>query len=790
MQQKPGTSLKDIDLEYYFTRYINLIWRWKWYIILSGPIIILAWSIYFLKFGTVKQELDATAIIALENAQDMSAVREMGRTPESGVELIKSRNFMTSIVNKLSLRFVLSEFQRNEIFDSVKVDSTAIPGVYFFEVDEDKRNYQLFFLNSGFGPEKRLIESGELIKLSSILRNGVYVQFTERFLKDPKNFNYAILKMRAAVDRLRKSILIQSGTLSSGSMYCNIISKGKDYPLITKIANVIANEFVDISNGSKRKRAKEFIDVLEKQLETANGQLRAAQDSVDNFRRRYPSVGLGADMMNNVSNLALLESGSVNNKSWADEAQRLRTRLATATDMDRVLYINEALIFLSSRGNTAAAVLQQEFSQLSARQQQLTAGYDRSHPYVIENLNKIAEVRAKTDALLSEFASSATNSAQTQINQLQDLTNRLHGLPVLQTKLAELERQLQVTSQIHSTILSRYNQAKISDAVKVEGIYVMDYAIEPEPFSDFMNTLIKLGIGFLIGLMVSVGPPILWDFLDKTARTENDLSKMLDITVLESMPEIIDPKLKKQKKKEPRKKGTSPKARKIEDKLITADYSPNYANEIFRSLRAKIMLRMHDIEKKCIIISSYGVSEGKSLMVSNIAITMAQQQLRTVLIDGDIRRGVIHNSFVLNKKPGLSNFLFSEEPVSADSVKALLQPAHVPNLSIISSGANVPNPSELLSLPRFSTLIETLKLFFDVIIFDTPPLSVAADAAIVSNLFNANILIVKAGYTNVINLRKKLKEYPTFKKKVIGVVLNYALLDRKLKEYKYSAYHY
>lgn len=790
MQQKPVNSLRELDLEYYVTRYLNLLWRWKWYIVISGPIITIIWSIYFLKFGTVKQELDATAILALENEQNMSAVREMGGTPESGVELIRGRNFLTSIVNQLSLRFALSEHQRNEIFDSIQVDSVAIPGMYYFELDEEKRNYQLYFLNSGFGPEKKMIETGELVKLSSIVRNGVFIQFNERFLKDPFRFSFAVLKMRAAVDRLRKNVQVQSGTLSSGSLYCNIVSKGKDYPLITQIANVIADEFVDISNGSKRKRAKEFIDVLQKQLETANGQLKAAQDSVDNFRRRYPNVGLGADIMNNVASLASLESGSVNNRSWAEEALRLRSRLATATDNDRVLYINESLIFLSSRGNTAAAVLQQEFTQLSSRQQQLTTGYDRSHPYFTENLNKIAEVRVKTEALLSEYANSATNMAQMQTSQFRDLTNRLHGLPVLQTRLAELERQLQVTSQIHSTILSRYNQAKIADAVKLEGIYVMDYAIEPEPLSDFVNTIIKLGIGLIVGLLVSIGPPVLWDFLDKAARTENDLSKMLEITVLESIPEITDPKLKKKKKKEPKKRGTAPKVRKIEDKLVTADYSPNYTNELFRSLRAKIMLRMHDIEKKLIIVSSYGMSEGKSLIVSNLAITMAQQQLRTVLIDGDIRRGVIHNSFVLNKKPGLSNFLFSEAPVTLDSAKELLQPSHVPNLSIISSGANVPNPSELLSLRRFTELIETLKQFNDIIILDTPPLSVAADAAIAANLFTACILIVKAGHTNVINLRKKLLEYPSFKKKVIGVVLNYALLERKLKEYKYSAYHY
>lgn len=790
MQQKPANaSLREFDFDYYLTRYLNLLWRWKWYILLSGPIVAIGWIIYFLNFGTVRPDLDAMATVAIEDAQNLSAVRDVGSAAESGVELMRSRNFLTMIVNKLSLRLVIPEYQRHQVFDSVSVDSTAPSGVYVFEVTPDKKGYELYFWGREFGPDKKLLESGEILKLSSFTRNGVYVHFAQSFLKEPVSFNYTIVQKRAAVERLRKTVIIQNGTLSSGANFCNIISKGKDYPMITKTVNLIANEFVDLSLGSKRRRATELIDVLEKQLATATEQLRIAQDSADNFRRRFPNVGLGAEMMSNVQSIASLESGSVNNSASAEEAQRLRSRLAMATNNDLALYVSEALIFLSARGVTAAAVLQQEFAQLSARQQQLIAGYDKSHPFVQENLNQILEVRSKTDALLSEYTENASNISLNQRNQVAGLTSRLHGLPVLQSRLAELERQVQVNSQIHSTILSRYNQAKIADAVKVEGVYVMDYAVEPEPLSDFMNKVIKMLIGVLIGLCVSIVPPILFDVLDKTVRTENDLSKMLEFTVLESIPEIKG-KNKTKVKKVKGKSGVPPKIREVDEKLITADYSPNYTNELFRSLRAKIMLRMHDIEKKLIVVSSYGMSEGKSLISSNVSITMAQQQLRTVLIDGDIRRGVLHNSFVLNKKPGLANFLFSDEPVTIDSVKMLLQKTHVPNLSIISSGVNVPNPSELLSLPRFKDLLEILKELHDVIVFDTPPLGVAADAAIVSKMFNGSIVVVKAGHTNVISLRKKLQEYPSFKKNVIGTILNGALFDRKMREYKYSAYHY
>jgi tyrosine-protein kinase Etk/Wzc len=620
------------------------------------------------------------------------------------------------------------------------------------------------------------------------------LKFSDYFLKNPFTFKYNVSHIRSAVDRLLSTVTTETRALvRNGPIYVSIKCKGRDYPVITSTTNLIVNKFIDLSQGAKNQKAKESIAILEKQLETVSEQLRIAQDSVENFRRRYPNVGLGSELMGNINMISSLESGSLASNAWAEEAQKIRSRLALSNDNDLGFYIKEALIFLAGRGVAGGAVLQQEFSQLLTRQQELLSGYDKSHPYVTDIKNKIVEVRTKADALLSEYATNASSESQRQSNQIQNMTSQMRGLPLLQSRLAELERQAQVTEKIHSTILERYQQAQISITANVEGISVMDYAVEPVPPSDFINFLIKLGIGFGLMLVFSFGPPIASDLLDKTVRSENELKKLMEFTVLESIPEIVkkdNSKNKKSMHKKQKVTTAAPKVRQIEEKLITADYTPELTNELFRSLRAKIMLHMHDIPKKTLIINSYGMSEGKSLICSNLAITMAQQQLKTLLIDGDIRRGVVHNSFVLNKKPGLSNFLFAESLVSVESTRDLIQNTHVPNLSIISSGANVPNPSELLSLPRFKELMECLKSIYDVIILDTPPLCVAADAAIAGVLFSACVLVVRAGRTNVIDFRKKLQEFPNLRKKVIGVVLNDTAIDRKMKEYRYSMYHY
>jgi tyrosine-protein kinase Etk/Wzc len=795
MQQQTQQSLRELDLAYYIQKYIALFWRWRLYIVMSGPLVAVGFFVYIIKFGSIKPDLEATATIVIDNAgKNNSGGIYSGNAEISGIELIRTRNFMASVANVLSLRFYISGYQRNQIFDSVFVDTTALSGQYLFEVGKETNDYKLYYTNRALNIENKVIESGGLYKLNEFTYNGVYLKFSDFFLKNPFTFSYGVANIRGAVDRLLRTVTIENRSLvRDGPVYVSIKCKGQDYAVITQTANFIVKKFIDISQGARKLKTQENIITLEKQLQAASEQLKVAQDSVENFRRRYPNVGLGSEMMSNVNIIASLESGSVATNAWAEEAQKIRSRLAMSNENDLSFYIKEALIFLSGRGIAGGAVLQQEFSQLLARQQELSNGYDKTHPYVIEARNRISEVRTKADALLSEYASNASAESLRQSNQVQSLTSQLRGLPLLQARLAELERQAQVTSKIHSDILTRYQQAQINESANVEGISVLDYAIEPYPPSDFINMLMKLGIGVALMLAVSFGFPILADLMDKTVRSEIELKKLMDFIVLESIPEIVKKDASKNKKAKQKKQkviSASPKVRKIEEKLITADYTPELTNELFRSLRAKIMLHMHDIPKKTIIVSSYGMCEGKSLIGSNLAITMAQQQLRTLIIDGDIRRGVIHNSFVLNKKPGLSNFLFSESPVSEESARELIQSTHVPNLSIISSGANVPNPSELLSLPRFKELMECLKNIYDVIILDTPPLCVAADAAIAGVLFSACVLIVRAGSTNVIDFRKKLLEFPNLRKKVIGLVLNGAMLDRKMKEYRYSMYHY
>ncbi|MHA1329332.1 MAG: CpsD/CapB family tyrosine-protein kinase [Promethearchaeota archaeon] len=166
--------------------------------------------------------------------------------------------------------------------------------------------------------------------------------------------------------------------------------------------------------------------------------------------------------------------------------------------------------------------------------------------------------------------------------------------------------------------------------------------------------------GFVISVVGAFGTILIFDFINPSIYDDTDIKSDIDLPILSSIPVIHD-----------------------EDE--------------FRMLRTHLLFNeAQDNAIKTLILTSLNANEGKSLTISNLAITIAQQKIPTVLIDADLRRGVLHRSFACEKKPGLSDLLNSSAGININNIQKILQETHVPNLFLISSGTQYPNPSELL----------------------------------------------------------------------------------------------
>lgn len=203
--------------------------------------------------------------------------------------------------------------------------------------------------------------------------------------------------------------------------------------------------------------------------------------------------------------------------------------------------------------------------------------------------------------------------------------------------------------------------------------------------------------------------------------------------------------------------------------LIT-DYAPkSHISEQFRTLRTNILYSDADKQLKTLVFTSSGASEGKSTVSGNVAVTFANQGLRTLLVDADTRRPTVHATFSLNNEKGLVNLLTTKEDLD---LADYIVPTSIDHLSVLPTGPLPPNPSELLSSKRMERLIETLAKNFDMVIFDVPPLDSVTDAQILASKVDATILVVPYGIAQkgaVLAAKEMLEKVDA---NIIGVVQN------------------
>lgn len=802
LPQQPG-SLRNIQFSSYVRHYLNLLLRWKFYIVLAFPTVTIIALAFCFKFLAVSPSLPATAIIGIEDPAKMTAVTDIGSIGQGRAELLTSRHFLLDVVKKLSFQLMIKKYPRHEIFDSVFVDSTAIPGTYKMSIDEKRgENYTITFSNKKIGISNKTIDAGRFTALSTIKGNGIYLKFADSFLKKPHTIKFNILEIEVAIEDLHKKIVVLSPETDRNIPNITVSVKGKDYQLITLCVNTIADLFVEKNLNFRKRKTENSMGIFEKEYETAKQELSVSQAALQDFRTRNPTVGLSSDAQQTVGSLSSLETNTFDSKGALTEAQTLRSRFAASPQDEKARIAGEVLVFLIGKQEITAAVLQGELSQALAQQQELQRGnYAPDHPRVVENKQKLDNLVSTIGATLNNFIAGIGTKIESKETNIQKLTNELRSLPSKELQLAELQRRQQVASDIYTAVLSRYNQAKVSESSEMSDFFIMDYAVPPiPPPGDYMKLI---AICFLLGLAAAFAPVIFFDMIDQTVRTEFDFMRMTRRTVLECIPVINPPKKKN-------KKGPSPEKAKIPDEtvhidvhdlneftedalkvkhLVTADSQPYYINEIFRSLRTKIVLLFREKEEKSIIITSLEKGEGKSTMAANLALSLSQQNQRILLIDGDLRRGTLHEFFGMEQSPGLSEFLSSRETQDTPVLGSLIRHTKIPNLYLITSGNPNTSSSELLSSPKFARIKEALSKKFDMIIFDAPPLGAVADAVVVNHLFGGYLIIVSAGTTNIIDLNKKIAEFPVLGKKLIGFVLNRAMVDNRILYYKNSKYY-
>jgi capsular exopolysaccharide synthesis family protein len=212
--------------------------------------------------------------------------------------------------------------------------------------------------------------------------------------------------------------------------------------------------------------------------------------------------------------------------------------------------------------------------------------------------------------------------------------------------------------------------------------------------------------------------------------------------------------------------------------LITHINPKSPISEQYRTIRTNIQFASIDKEVKTLMVTSSGPGEGKSTTVANLAVVLAQQGKRVLLIDGDLRKPTVHYTFKVSNIYGITNVLTRQT-----TLKDTVVTTKIPKVDVLPSGPVPPNPSELIDSKSMNDLIEEAKTLYDYVLFDTPPIIAVTDSQLLAHRVDGVILVVSSGKTQIEGAVKAKELLENANAKILGTVLN-------AKEMKNENYYY
>ena len=391
------------------------------------------------------------------------------------------------------------------------------------------------------------------------------------------------------------------------------------------------------------------------------------------------------------------------------------------------------------------------------------------------------------NTIASEFTSyvneEAQNQLQIQVSGLNDQIAGLEGdLATIQTELAELSvpendeneevqtqirelelEQTQIESQLSTLQQQSQSIASAVTSAQVQ-VTVSDPATPPDaPYAPRVAFYTLLGI--FVGLIIAIGAVALLEYMDNSVKADTDFMDLTGTAVLASI-------------------GVIPNLRPGGNQVYVVSEPRSPSAEAIRMLRANLEFAAAGQPINSLAVTSSNPSEGKSTVSANLAVVMAQAGMRTVLIDGDLRKPTLHKIFGIPNDRGLTRLLtHADEQWQAYSTRVA-----VPNLTLIPSGPVPPNPADLLSIDAFPELLERIGKDADMVIIDTPPVLAVSDPLVIARRVDAVLLVAKAGQTRRDSLRHSAEALQQGNIRLIGVVLNQQKSKDGVGYYYYEGY--
>lgn len=740
-------------------RYKAALARYKWVML---PIVVLGTIAGVIATRFIRPDYEAQARIWISaddggtgSGEDKSGpIRSEQIVHNSAwIELLRSYRISDAVVVKLGLFATPNKARDSVVLHGLALGPRFRPGRYQLDVDPRRGRY---LLSTSTGQR---VDSGAVG--DSIGRNiGLKWAPTPAVLQGRNSVEFTLVTPREASVAVAKHL---QATIPLNTNFLYLVYKDKDAERSAAVLNTWLDEFMKVAAELKRAKLKEFADTLDTQLKIAEQSLTREESGLQGFKVNtitQPSENLPVapgvtEVRDPVFGSFFAQKMDLENTTRDREAleaalQEFKNGNNSTTSLMAILSISN-----SAAGTELKSTIQR-LDSARAQLSSLKQFYTDDFPKVKETQQTVNRLQNQDIPQLARQYVATLRTREAELRRrIAGASNELQRMPARTIEEARRNRNVAVQAQLYTTLQERAEAARLAEKSAIPDVQVLDRAVAPlEPSSNTAPMLIAAGILGSIALAVLVA--LLLDHTDRRIRYPEQAVNDLGLTVLGAVPDLR--------------------------RTLSGSEDPEEAAQVveaFRSIRLNVR-HAFDVGPIMVTISSPGAGEGKSLVSSNLALSFAEAGYRTVLVDGDTRRGQLHTSFGVQQRPGLIDLL-----AGAASHDDIIVPTTHDNLALIPCGARRRQGPELLSSVAMEQLVARLKREYDVILFDSPPLAAGIDAFALGTVAGHMVMVLRVGRTDRRLAEAKLALLDRFPVHVLGAVMNDVRLTGEYEYYSY-----
>ena len=557
--------------------------------------------------------------------------------------------------------------------------------------------------------------------------------------------------------------------------------------------NSMANEFMDDSMRSRMTASQRTGEWLAGSIEDTKAKMEDAEEHLREFVQASGNIFAGQDATLEDTKLANLKGDLA--KIQADRIGKQTKYELTLNYKDQPEGLAEILNDGVLRGyegqiqslKREKAALETKYTPKHEKVRQVDAQLATlEKAYQNEIRNVITRIKSDYEAALSQeklLTSDYNRQAQ-----------RVGSQAAKSAQYVALRREAETLHQVYQSLLMQQSEAGLSSSVPVNPIRVVEAAMPPGlPYKP--RPILNISFGCLLGLVVAGGLSFLRERMDHSIRVPGASRRLFNIPELGVIPNLGangngPGKWRSLAGAKALRLNGANGASDASATVVTWQSGPSSITESFRGTLASILRNQASGKpQKTILITSPGPSEGKTTVIQNLGIALAETGRRVLLVDADFRRPHLHRKFGLPAEWGLKNLLAEELPLNGYTPDRLGVDTGFPGLSLLTNGSGTDNAnvSRALYSPRLREIFENLAGRYDMVLVDAPPILHVADARIIAPLADALILVLRCGVTDRASAMEAYQRIQEDGLALLGTVLtDYDLRSDRKRQYYYE----